>query len=166
VLHYTTVGPHLTQHGVLSPQHGHSAHHNRLGAASASFSACEYHGINVLTGRAKVFSFVAVLIVCAGACAARAHHRSETGTITIGVRTSGEVPQSSRFRVTIEPARFSGTVKADGGVVTKSGVPAGTHVIRLLDLPAQCRVTGDSQRTVTISQQRRSAVVRFDVVCG
>ena len=47
--------------------------------------------------------------------------RTETGTITVGVRTSGELPGSSRFRVTIEPAQFSGTVRADGGVVTKSG---------------------------------------------
>ena len=119
----------------------------------------------MLTCRRNVRSFVAVLIVWTAACAARAH-RTETGTITVGIRTSGEAPESSRFRVTIEPARFSGTVRAAGGVVTKSGVPAGTHVIRLLDLPTQCRVTGNSERTVTISQQSRSAVVRFDVVCG
>jgi hypothetical protein len=120
-----------------------------------------------VSGRTTVvLSFGAVLIVSTAACAARGHHRTETGTITIGVTTSGKAPESSRFRVTIEPAQFSGTVRAGGGVVTKSGVPAGTHVIRLLDLPTQCRVTGDSERTVTISQQRRSAVVRFDVVCG
>ena len=138
----------------------------RLRAASAIRSAVRVSCPVVLTRRANLLSFVAVLIVSTAACAARAHHGTETGTITVGVRTSGELPGSSRFRVTIEPAQFSGTVRADGGVVTKSGVPAGTHVIRLLDLPTQCRVTGDSERTVTISQQRRSAVVRFDVVCG
>jgi hypothetical protein len=152
--------------GLACALYDHFPDHNRLGATSASCNPCEYHDITVLIGRAQVLSFLAVLVVCAGACAARAHHRSEIGTITIGVRTSGEVAQSSRFRVTIDPVRFSGTVKAEGGVVTKSGVPAGTHVIRLVDLPTHCRVSGDPERTVTISQQRRSAVVRFDVVCG
>ena len=68
------------------------------------------------------------------------------------------------FRVTVDPAGLSGSVRADVGVFTKSNVAPGDHVVRLLDVPARCRVDG-AERSITLSQQRRSAVVRFHVVC-
>jgi hypothetical protein len=85
--------------------------------------------------------------------------------VTVGVTTSGSGVSAMSFRVTVEPAGITGTVRADAGVLTRD-LPPGDHVVRLLDLPARCRVDGAAERTITISKARRSAALRFHVVCG
>jgi hypothetical protein len=91
--------------------------------------------------------------------------RGDRGMITVGVRTDAADAAKLNFRVTIQPAGLSASIKADAGVFTNNSITAGTHVVRLLDVPARCRVADGAERTVTISQQRRNAVVRFDVDC-
>jgi hypothetical protein len=90
---------------------------------------------------------------------------NDTGTVTVGVTTSGEAVAGLTFRVTIEPAGIDGTVRADAGVLTRSDVPPGDHLVRLLDVPSRCRVDGAAERTITIPPQGGSAVLRFQVVC-
>ena len=68
------------------------------------------------------------------------------------------------FTVSIEPAGVDGSVKGDVGVFTASNTPAGSHVVRLKNLPGRCRVDGDLERKITVSAGR-STVGRFVVVC-
>jgi hypothetical protein len=110
---------------------------------------------------------VSLLLLSASACATGLRQqRTDTGTVTVGVTTSGSGVSALTFRVTVEPAGISETVKADTGVLTRSNIPDGNHVVRLLDLPARCRVDGAAERPITISPARRSAALRFHVVCG
>jgi hypothetical protein len=44
-------------------------------------------------------------------------------------------------------------------------VPFGTHVVRLTGVPGSCRVDNGAERTISLGEQRRAAVVRFDVRC-
>jgi hypothetical protein len=106
-----------------------------------------------------------VLAMSEATCAKAARQpRPILGTVTIGITTRGDGPNA--FTVTVEPGGITASVKADAGVLTRSDVTAGRHTVRLLDLPARCSVEGGAQRTITISETRRSAVLRFDVVCG
>ena len=127
-----------------------------------------YDGMALRTGRPVLcVASVTLLVLSACACATGMRQpRSDTGTVTVGVTTSGSGVSTMNFRVTVEPAGISETVRADAGVVTRSNVPSGDHVVRLIDLPARCRVDGAAERTITISQARRSAALRFHVVCG
>ena len=68
------------------------------------------------------------------------------------------------FTVSIEPGGVDGSVKGDVGVFTAYNTPAGSHVVRLKDLPGRCRVEGDPERKITVSAGR-STVVRFVVAC-
>jgi hypothetical protein len=125
-----------------------------------------YDGVAVRTASPALVALVTLVVLSASACAAaRRPQGPDTGTVTVGVTTSGSDVSAMTFRVTVEPAGVSGTVKADAGVFTRSDVPSGDHVVRLLDLPARCRVEGAAERTITISQARRSAALRFHVAC-
>jgi hypothetical protein len=108
-----------------------------------------------------------LLLSSTGACATgmRPQH-PEGGTLTVGVTTAGTTGSSLTFRVRVASAGIDEAVKADAGVLTKSGLPWGDHVVRLFDLPERCRADGPAERTVTISPQRRSAALRFHVVCS
>jgi len=108
---------------------------------------------------------VAVLLPASGCATAARQEGPDRGTVTVGVTASGPDVAAMTFRVTVDPAGLSGSVRADVGVFTKSNVAPGDHVVRLLDVPARCRVDDGAERTITLSQQRRSAVVRFHVVC-
>jgi hypothetical protein len=108
----------------------------------------------------------ALTVLCASGCATAARQQpAEGGRVTIGITTAGATPGMT-FRVTIEPAGIAATVKADAGVLTRGGIAPGDHLVRLGDVPARCRIEGGPERTITISPQRRSAVVRFAVDCG
>ena len=114
-----------------------------------------------------VASSVTVAVLCTAGCATGAsQQRPERGRLTIGVTTTGRAASSLTFQVTIEPAGIAGAVTADAGVFTNSDIPSGDHVVRLLGVPADCRVAGGAERKITISQQRRSAVLRFEVRCS
>ena len=109
---------------------------------------------------------VALLFLSTSACATGLRQpQPQRGSVTVGVTTSGGAVATMTFRVTIEPAGINGTVSADAGVWTRNDVPLGNHVVRLLDVPARCRVDGAAERPITISQQRRRAVLRFQIVC-
>jgi hypothetical protein len=106
-----------------------------------------------------------VFVAFAGACATRAVHQpADSGKVTVGVTTMGS-PSPSTFRLTIEPAGIAGEVKSDAGVFINDNVPAGEHVVHLA-LPSNCRADKGAERTITVSQQRRSAVLRFEVRCS
>jgi hypothetical protein len=92
--------------------------------------------------------------------------RTDAGTVTVGVTTAGRAASATRVRVTIDPAGISESLSTDAGVFTARDVPAGDHVVRLREVPAECRVDGPAERRVTISPQLRSAAVRFHLVCG
>jgi hypothetical protein len=105
-------------------------------------------------------------VLLAGACATgRIQQTADTGKVTVGVTTTGLAASPATFRLTIEPAGLSGDVKADAGVFTNDHVPNGEHTVRL-QVPANCRVDKGLERTFTISPQRRSAVLRFEVRCS
>jgi hypothetical protein len=107
-----------------------------------------------------------VVVACATACAsAPRQRRADHGSLTVGVTTSGGSSSTLTFRVSVEPAGISGSVKADAGVFTTDDVPFGEQVVRLLELPGGCRVENGAERKISVSEQRRFAVLRFDVRC-
>jgi hypothetical protein len=69
------------------------------------------------------------------------------------------------FAVAIEPAGRGGRIKADAGVFSAPDLPAGDYIVRLDDMPDRCRVKGGVERKISVSP-RRSASVRFDVICN
>ena len=106
------------------------------------------------------------LVGLAGGCATGAIRQTpDTGKVTVGVTTTGLAASPATFRLTIEPAGLSGDVKANTGVFTNDHVANGEHAVRL-QVPANCRVDKGTERTFTISPQRRSAVLRFEVRCS
>ena len=115
--------------------------------------------------RPGVLLVAAVLGVCPGCANRAANTGPETGTITVGVTTSGSAIESLGFRVDISPGGTGGPIKADAGVFTTRNIPAGEHIVRLTDLPARCAVEDGAERKITISEQR-SATVRFIVKCS
>lgn len=105
------------------------------------------------------------LAMVAGACATGAVRQvPDRGKLTVGVTTSGGSSPST-FHLTIEPAGVTGDVKADAGVFVNDHIPDGDHVVRLT-LPGNCRADSGAERKITLSPQRRSAVVRFEVRCS
>ena len=88
-----------------------------------------------------------------------------SGRVTVGVTSRGPGVAAMTFTVSIEPAGVNAPIKADAGVYTANDMPAGNHVVRLKDLPASCRIEGNPERAISVSA-RRSAVVRFVVVCS
>ena len=104
------------------------------------------------------------LTMVASACATGAVRQvADRGKLTVGVTTTGGAP--STFHLTIEPAGITGDVKTDAGVFVNDHIPDGDHVVRLA-LPAHCRADSGTERKITLSPQRRSAVVRFEVRCS
>jgi hypothetical protein len=114
---------------------------------------------------ARTITIAAVTLLCGGCATGAIRQAPDTGKVTVGVITTGLVAGPATFRLTIEPAGLAGDVKADAGVFTNDRVPNGDHAVRL-QVPANCRVDNGPERTITISPQRRSAVLRFDVRCS
>ena len=79
--------------------------------------------------------------------------------------TTGASASTLMLRINIESTGIDGSVKADAGVFTSDEVPFGTHVVRLTGVPSTCRVENGAERKITISEQTRFAVLRFDVRC-
>jgi len=110
---------------------------------------------------------LAVLVIAgAAACAKHAPQtQPASGRVTVGVTSRGPGVASMTFTVSIEPAGVNAPIKADAGVYTANDTPAGAHTVRLKNLPAGCRVEGNEERQISVAP-RRSAVVRFVVVCS
>lgn len=122
-----------------------------------------------MTGSTAVHRLRIALTVAAlasGGCATGGLPQTpDNGKLTVGVTTTGLAASPATFRLTIEPAGISGTVRADAGVFVNDHLPAGDHVIRL-EVPSHCRVDNGAERKITMSRQRPSAVVRFEVRCS
>ena len=123
-----------------------------------------YDGMALRTGRPVLcVASVTLLVLSACACATGMRQpRSDTGTVTVGVTTSGSGVSTMNFRVTVEPAGISETVRADAGLVTRSNVPSGDHVCTVDrstgPLPGGWRrrahdhhLTGPSERSTALS---------------
>lgn len=108
---------------------------------------------------------VSVISSTAGCASAPRQQQPGRGSLTVGVTTTGGSPSSLTFRVVVQPAGISGNVKADAGVFTSDDVPFGEQVVRLVDLPGSCRVENGAERKISVTEQRRFAVLRFDVRC-
>jgi hypothetical protein len=109
----------------------------------------------------------ALAVLASGAgCATGARQQAPAGgSLTVGVTTTGAAAADVRYRLTIEPAGIVGTLKAQAGVFTTDALSPGEHVVRLAEVPAACRVDGGTERRITISDERRFVVIRFDVRC-
>lgn len=98
------------------------------------------------------------------ACATRAPDVTPgTGSVTVGVVTTGPDLANLAFRVLVDGNPIPRTIRADAGVLSAS-LPAGEHVLTLGDLPSRCRIDGTAERRVVVPEGR-VAPVKFAVVC-
>ena len=108
-----------------------------------------------------------VILACAFGCASAARQpRPGSGRLTVGVTASGPSASTLSLRVVVESTGIDGSVKADAGVFTSDDLPFGTHLVRLTGVPSTCRVDDGAERKITINEQRRFAVLRFNVNCN
>ena len=108
-----------------------------------------------------------VILACAAGCAPAARQQQpRPGRLTVGVTATGASASNLMLKIVVESTGIGGSVKADAGLFTSNDVPFGTHVVRLTGVPSTCRVDDGAERTITISEQRRVAVLRFDVRCN
>jgi hypothetical protein len=114
---------------------------------------------------ARTVGILAPVLFAGGCATGRIQPTADTGKVTVGVTTTGLAASPATFRLTIEPAGLASDVRADVGVFTNDRVPNGEHAARL-QVPANCQVDKGPERTFTISPQRRSAVLRFEVRCS
>jgi type 1 fimbria pilin len=118
------------------------------------------------TTRTVRLCIAALAIAAAAACAKHAPQtQPASGRVTVGVTSRGPGVASMTFTVSIEPAGVNAPIKADAGVYTANDTPAGTHTVRLRNVPGSCRIEGSEEREITVAA-RSSAVVRFVVVCS
>jgi hypothetical protein len=91
----------------------------------------------------------------------------QLGAVRVDVATAGlnRDIETLTFAVDLQPGGALEPMPADAGFVAFEDLPAGTYVVRLMRLPAQCRAKGPTQRRVTVSPGRL-AQVHFAVTCG
>ena len=84
-----------------------------------------------------------------------------TGDLTVSTNTTGSDLDGDGYSVTVD-----GNVKsiATNGSVTFSGLPAGDHSVQLSGVAANCSVSGDNPRTVTVPAGG-TASTTFAVTC-
>lgn len=127
---------------------------------------CVYDVISMRRSRPGFVVATVLLSVCVAGCAsATRQQRPRAGRLTVGVTATGASASTLTLKIVVESTAIAGSVKADAGVFTSDDVPFGTHVVRLTGVPSGCRVDNGAERTITITEQRRSAVLRFDVRC-
>jgi hypothetical protein len=98
------------------------------------------------------------------ACATRTPDVTHgTGSVTVGVVTTGPSVANLAFRVLVDGSPIPRAIRADAGVLSAS-LPAGEHVLTLGDLPDRCRIDGTAERRVAVTEGR-VAPVKFTVVC-
>jgi hypothetical protein len=118
-----------------------------------------------LLARIAWLSVAAFVFFGAAGCSTSAlRSQPASGRVTVGVTSRGPGVEAMTFTVAIEPAGVEGSVKGDVGVVTLDDTPAGSHVVRLKNLPGRCRVEGDAERRITVAAGG-STSVRFVVAC-
>ena len=112
--------------------------------------------------------FVSTVMILAwetGCATAARQPRPGQGRLTVGVTAGGAAASTLMVNIAVESTGIGGNVKADAGVFTSNEVPFGTHVVRLTGVPSTCRVENGAERKISINEQRRFAVLRFDVSC-
>ena len=107
----------------------------------------------------------ASLFFCASCAKSNVKSVPNSGRVTVGVTSRGPGVEAMTFTVSIDPAGVEGSVKGDIGIFTADDTPAGSHVVRLKNLPARCRIDGESERKITVAAGR-STTVRFVVTCA
>jgi hypothetical protein len=107
----------------------------------------------------------AALFLGAAACVKRAlESQPASGRVTIGLTSRGPGVDTMTFTVAIDPAGVEGSIRGDVGVFTAEQTPAGSHVVRVKNLPGRCRVDGEPERRIVVAAGG-STTVRFVVVC-
>jgi hypothetical protein len=106
---------------------------------------------------------IGMLVMLAGCATQTPNVAPGTGTVTVGVVTTGPDVTALAFRVVVDGNPVPRTISADAGVLSTS-LPAGEHVVTLGDLPSRCRIDGVPDRKVIVPEGR-VAPVRFAVVC-
>lgn len=91
-------------------------------------------------------------------------HGGTHGDLTITTATTGEgIPPG--YTLSFSGPTGSGTVTFGANQPqTFTGIAAGDYTLELIDVPANCTVTGDNRRTVTVPAGG-SVSTRFDVSC-
>jgi hypothetical protein len=117
------------------------------------------------SGPGLVVATVLISVCAAGCASATRQQRPRAGRLTVGVTATGASASALMLKVVVESTAIGGSVKADAGVFTSEDVPFGAHVVRLTGVPSACRVENGAERKIMITEQRRSAVLRFDVRC-
>lgn len=103
------------------------------------------------------------LLTTVAACASRQPDtRPGGGTLTVGVSADG--PGVETLTLSLLVNGTPGEVRADGGLLTRRGLPPGDVSLRLEGLPASCAVEGGAARTVVIRANRTTAL-RLVVHC-
>jgi hypothetical protein len=123
-----------------------------------------YHVESMQSTRGMAVCVSAAFFLGAPACARAVKSQPASGRVTIGVTSRGPGVDALTFTVSIEPAGVDGSIKGDVGVFTADDTPAGSHVVRLKNLPSRCRVDGEPERKIVVAAGR-STTVRFAVVC-
>ena len=125
-----------------------------------------YDGISMRRSGPGLVATTVLISVCVAGCAsATRQQRPRAGRLTVGVTATGASASTLTLKIVVESTAIGGSVKADAGVFTSDDVPFGTHVVRLTGVPSACRVDNGAERKITITEQRRSAVLRYDVRC-
>lgn len=86
-----------------------------------------------------------------------------TGTLVITTSTGGVEPDADGFSVQIDagPAQAIGVA----ATLTTSEVTPGNHIVQLAEIAANCTVSGDNPRTVSVTAGE-TATVSFAVTCS
>ncbi len=137
---------------LTAPQISPGAHTVQLGEISGN---CTVAGDNprtvtVTTGET---SSVAFAITCSGT----------TGTLTIAASTNGPSQDPDGYTISIDGAS-RGTL-AVNGAVTVSGLAAGSHLVGLSGMSANCLVQGDNARSVNITAGQNASIV-YTITCA
>src|SRR5688500_4153860 len=86
------------------------------------------------------------------------------GRILVTVSTTGELPQSPEFLLSLDGARAT-SVSPNGSAVFEA-VGAGSHVIHLFSLSDNCAVSGATSPRAVNVQDGEVVSVAFAVVCA
>ena len=87
----------------------------------------------------------------------------ETGSLRVNLSTSSEGGDPASYTVHVDNS-LSKSVSPNGSVVFQ-GLQAGEHSTELTGLPANCRVSDDNERTISI-QPNRKAETTYRVTCA
>jgi hypothetical protein len=86
-----------------------------------------------------------------------------TGTLEITTSTSG--PETDPDGYTVQVDGDNGQAIGSAATISRSDISAGSHTVQLAGLAANCSVTGENPRNVSVTAGQTMAVT-FEVICG